>query len=441
MGQQEGLLPPARQRRELIDGEDYPLSTSPKEEIPLYSFSGWRQEHVQRALDDFEVGVLYQPHQMWLGMQRHSVVSHGVEARVTGVVDADFEWRKPKDCPQDLFDEWVARWGDAFDEDELASTVRNRIGLGVVPAQCSWTVGESAYWLRRCHAFDSGNLMWFPTPSRRYKLATMDGQETIEDDCDPWVLFKERAASYPHLYGAARSLARDWWLGQEAERLEAVYGRRCGNPVWKVTGPVEQRSPTDDRNDFKRLVTMAQKMLGNGVFEALKFPPNWDKGFDLEFVESKGLAHKVFDEIIFRTDTRITLKLMGAVDNTQGGRDGSRGRAQVHEKQTNKYLGADCKLTARTLYRIARKWCALNHFPAAWAPVPYFEVDPPEDQADLADVRSKYASAAQVYVDAAPKLQTMLQAQHPDAKIDMRQLLRDHQIPLIEPGDASPVET
>lgn len=431
---------------EPIAGLDYPISVNPFEEIPLYSFSGWRQPQVQAALDGFEVGAMIYPHQMFIAMLRDPVFSHGVEGRVTALVDADFEWRKPPDLPQAIFDEWVARWPDAFDENELASAVRLRIGLGLAPAQCIWTAAGTSYWLRRCHVFDTGNCTWFPM-DRRYKIVLMlSGMQNIDDDCDPWVLFKDRAASYPHLYGAARSLAFDWWCKSEATRLESLYGRRCGNPIWKVIAPVEQRAPTDSRNDYQRLVKMAQTLLGNGVFEALKFPPDWEKGFDLEFLEAKGEAHKVFDMIIDRADTNMTLKLLGAIDNTQGGRDGSRARADVHQKQTSKYLGADGRLTERTLNRISRKWCELNRWPITWAPKAHFVTDPPEDQGALAEVRVKYADSLQRLAtpgkDGAPSvleaLEAKLKGQDPTAAVDWKGLLEGAHIPLIEPGEQDP---
>lgn len=429
-----------------LPGMDFPLSVAPLLERPIRTFTGWRQQHVDAAVDAFDRGEMHLPHKMWLAMQKDAIISHGVETRVTALVDCEFEWRKPKDLPQALFDEWIARWPECFDEDSLATTLRDRIGLGVVPSQCIWTIGKQAYWLRRIKPFQTGNVV-YDEASRCYKIDTEEETYWLIDDCDPWVLFRERASHCPHLYGAARALSSDWWLSQEAIRLEALYGRRCGNPIWKVTAPIEQRAPTDgnaeqkgDRNDFQRLLQKTQRMLGNGVFEAFKFPPSWDVGYDLDFVESEGLAHKVFDVIIDRTDERKTLKLLGAVDNTRGGRDGSRARALVHEKKSSMYTGADGALTMRTMNRIARKWCEFNRFPVQWAPLAFFDTNPPEDHAQLADVRQKYAAAIGVLSDKLEVLDAKLQKQYPGSKVDYRKLLAAHQIPLSEPGEESPVE-
>lgn len=426
---------------ELIAGVDYPISTSPIAEPPLVSFSGWRQQQVQAAIDAFEVGAMAVPHQLYLAMLRSAIFSHGIEGRVAALVDADFEWRKPPDLPQELFDEWVLRWPDAFDENELANVTRQRIAMGVNPAQCTWTAGGTCYWLRRCHGLDTGNLSW-DFALWRYHIETYDqGQQIVEDDCDPYVLFKERAATYPHLHGACRSTATDWWCGMEAERLESLYGRRCGNPIWKVSGPADVRAPTDPRQDFQHLVRLATRILGNGVFQSL-IKNDGTKLYDLDFLEAKGEAHKVFDVIIDRTGMRITLKLRGAIDSTQGGRDGSRARADVHMKQENKYLGSDGRLTACILNRIAAKWCRLNRWPSSWEPKAHFDTQPPEDQRDLADVRDKYASALSKILGpdggALDQLEARLRVQDPQARIDVRKLLQQHQVPLIEPGEQDP---
>lgn len=433
---------PKRQRVRIQVEEDeepapapHPLSLTPIQELQLYGFIGWRQEQVKAAQEGFEGGSMMWPHLLYLAMQRDPVFSHGVETRVINQQETDLEWVKHPDLPQALFDEWVDRWPDACDDNEQASATRQRICLGVAPAQARWTAARSRWWLRRVETKDTGNLLWYPM-ERRYKIVTLsDGQLTIDDDGVPWILFKERASAYPHLLGACRSLADYWWLKHEGLQLRSNYGRFCGIPVKKVSTPAEQRNPTEGAPDVKSWLKKARDLLGNGVFQALKFPPNWETVWDLEFLEAKGEAHRVFDRIIDDSDDAMTLRLLGAMDNTRGGSQGSRARAEVHERQSNRYLGSDCKATARVYYRLARLWCQFNQIPQRLAPVPKFANEPPEDIKDGAMARQANADALTKFMLVREQVETKLQEQEPGAQIDMRQLLVQHRIPLREPGD------
>lgn len=414
----------------------YPVALSGVQELQLYSFTGWRSENVRAALAGFETGAMAQPHLLFLAMLRDPVFAHGIETRVIGQIACDFEWKKHPDLPQALFDEWNDRWPDVFDENELASSTRMRIGLGVVPAHVRWTAdSDGNWWPRRVETKDTGNLTWFPT-ERRYKIVTLyDGQLTVDDDACPWVLFKERASSYSHLHGAARSLAELWYLKGEATQLRSNYGRFCGVPIRKASTPVEQRAPTAGAPDVKAFLRRAQQLLGNGVFQALKFPPNWETVWDLEFLEAEGKAYEVFTAIIKAADEAITLRLLGATDNTRGGDQGSRARAEVHERVSNRYLGADCKLTARVFSRLARLWCSFNKIPRRLAPIPCFHYElPPDERAD-AEARERNAAALERLVASLPTLEQRLVAQDPAARVDYRALLLAHKLPLLEPGE------
>lgn len=392
---------PSADRDQPLSGVDYPSSTSEPGELPIYGFLGWRQHHVVRALEEIESGTMACPHQLMLAMLKDPEFRHGVETRVRGVINTDFAWQKAEQMPQHIFDEWCAMWPDAFDEDGLASATRQRICLGLAPGYGTWTYSDEldAWMLRRLTVHDTGNLTWFPV-ERRYKVVTLNrGQQTIEDDGDPWLLFREMASQYPHLHGACRTLGSWWWLKQEMNIYEALYGRVCTVPYKQVEGPAEQRATTDGRPDYEYLLKLAARLENNNVFPA----PIIDevRRFRLSLVEARGEAHKVCDVLTERCDRYFTLVLLGAIDNTQGGGAGSRARAEVHDKQTNKYLGADCKVTARTLSRVARKWCRLNGWPVAWAPIPRFADQPLADQKDQADAARSYGAAIQAYATAA----------------------------------------
>lgn len=418
--QRRAPQPPAPPRP--IAGQDFPLSLTSVDEMPIYGFAGWEMPQVQAALDGLKVGTMIGGHQLLLQMLEDPVFAHGLATRVMSLVGAPFELVKPEGLPQYHFDELVEMWPDLFSANDLASSAFLRVALGLAPAQALWGLSSSARWMPRVLVRDTGNLTWYQY-ERRYKFASRKGLLTVEDDGRSWVLFCELAAQYPHLHGAVRSLAVAWWIKQAMLRYMNNYGRVHGSPIRKVKGPAEQR----ESEDYKQLIKQAQMLFGGGVFTA----PQYANGvnFDLDLVEAKSTSHEIFGTAISLVDDYMTLRLLGAVDNTRGGGAGSRARAEVHERVTNRYLGSDCTVTATAIRKVMRRWCEYNGFPLSWAPIPKFEHAVPTDQKEEADTRRINAEALAKMVELAKVLDQA------GIKVNWRQVAIDHGVPLDEPGE------
>ena len=96
------------------------------------------------------------------------------------------------------------------------------------------------------------------------------------------------------------------------------------------------------------------------------------------------------------------------------------------------------KLTARQQYRLAREWCRFNRLPEMLAPRPCYHVEPPADKKELADANSANASAIDKITSNLDALELRLRKQDPTANIDIRKLLLDHGLSLVEPGGDEP---
>lgn len=407
-----------------------PLSVTPIDEVPIYGWSGWQMPDVQAALDQVRAGSLMAAHQLLLSMTEDPVFAHGLDTRTTALVQTPCRLVRPAGLPAPYFDALQASWCEVFSPGDLASSAHLRVALGVAPATATWELDDPlGVWMpRKIAVKDSGNLIWMP-PLRRFRFSSLShGQVTIEDDADPWLLFTELASQYPHLHGKLRSLAVVWWIKQAALRYLNNFGRVHGSPIRKVKGPAAQRESAD----FKALIEQAKKLFGGGVFTA----PQYDgPSFDLELVEAVSQSHSVFETAIRLADEYFTLRLLGAVDNTRAtGSQGSRARAEVHERVTNRYLGADCTVTSTALAKVMRRWCRLNGWPLSWAPPLVFDHNPPEDQQDLADVRAKNAGALAQLGQVLPTLAPQLAAA--GASIDYRRLLQEHGVPLRDLDEA-----
>lgn len=425
--------PPQAAPARPVPSQDYPLSVAPIDEVEIYGFAGWTMPDVQGALDNLKQGSLETAHQLLLQMTEDPVFAHGLDTRTTMLVNVPSRLVKPADLPEEAFAELQAGWPDFFGPHDLASSAHLRVALGVAPAQVIWGAQERlGLWMpRRLEVKESGNLSWSQA-LRRYRFSSQShGVVTIEDDADPWVLFTELSGSYAHLHGKLRSLAVVWWIKQACLRYLHNFARVHGSPIRKVKGPAAQR----ESKDFKELINQAKKLFGGGVFTA----PQYDgPSFDLELVEALSTSHSVFENAIRLADEYFTLRLLGATDNTRGGSQGSRARAEVHERATNKYLATDCVVTARVINRVLRRWCMLNRWPASWAPTLVFDYAPPADQVELADTRQKNAQALAQVVVALPTLKAELAAQDPTARIDVRGLLEAHGLRILTAPASQP---
>lgn len=416
-----------------IPGIDFPVGDPPPLDVPIYGYSGWGVAQVQNALDQIKVGTLIAAHQLLLEMQEDPVFSHGFDLRVKSLVETEFTLEKPlvPTSPEyeRAFEILVRNWQRVFNENDLAQSAKYRVPLGVAPATVRWWV-EDGCWLPEIRIKETGNIVWYQYENRFKFLSLNNGLITIENDGAEWVLFIELASKYPYLDGSIRPLATWWWVKQATMRYMHNFARVNGQPWKKVKCPAPQR----ETEDFRQVLLQAQSLQDNGTFAA----PQYKDGpsFDLELVETKGTG-EVFDKIINRADDYMTLRLTGALDNSRGGNSGSRARAEVHELQTNKYLGSDCRVTAAAIQKVLHWWCRYNRFPLAWVPKPVFHYEPPKDERDAAETRRLNSDALKNLAETLPALEAKLQEQSPGSKVDYKKLLLDSGVPVTDPGEQS----
>lgn len=418
--------------RRLIPGLDYPdeRGVLGLQEQAIQSWAGWQMPDVQAALDGARVGNLQAIHQLLLQMQEDPLIAHGLALRSSALVGTPFSLqRRRKELPEKAFRALQEHWPECFSDNDLATSVQYRVPLGVAPAQVTWHLADGL-WMPKIRLLETGNLRW-DDQIRRFRFQARDqGEIVIEDDGREWVLFCELAAKYPYLYGALRSLAVVWWIKAACLRYLHNYARVHGSPIRKVKAPASQR----ESEDFRALIKQAQALFGGGVFTA----PQYDgPSFDLELVEAESQSYGVFEQAIRLADNYITLRLLGAVDNTSGlSGAGSRARAEVHERQSVKFLGSDCRVTARPLVLVLRQWCRYNRFACEWAPVPQFDHAPAADQGALAETRGRNAQAIGMLADKLPLLEGRLKG----AEVDWKALLEEHGVPLREADEVAEAE-
>jgi len=364
---------------------DSPKSVYAHNDFWQLSYSGWTFEQVQSALDQSEQGVLREITQLMVAMMRDPMFYHGVMTRIMSFLGCPFLMKNTEGFPTDLYDTIRSEWKTILPKHTLATILKHRICIGVAPAEVFWYV-KNKRWLPKIRAKHPANL-FFNLNSKKYSYSGKDKIYIINPDGKEWILFQGLGEIAPYLDGACRALAVVWFLKQEAIRLWQNYARVHGTPIRKVTVPGQQR----ESDDVKLLVARAQKLLGGQVFTA----PMYEDGlkYDLSLVEATGNSYLTFVDLIALYDKYITLVLLGAIENTQSLPYGSRAKAEVAEKQTNKYLYSDCDEATPPLVPVFEAICEYNRIDTDLYPYCSFDGTTSGDLLMKAQVGAEHAKA------------------------------------------------
>lgn len=368
----------------------HPESYVPIQEAELIPEFGWTLESVQAALQAVSLGDLQPGQRLMMAMMRDPVVAHGVETRAETLIQVPRRWEKHPDCPGWYFDAWVDEWPMILKAGVHQQLAEFRTVLGVAPSNVTYLPDRTGrIWMPRVRQLEPCNLMWQSSPNdRRYYFTSIDaGRLPVEDTGERFLLWK-RAGRRPHLSGALLPLAVAWFTKQEALRAWPSHNRSHGKPQRLLKVPADQR----ESEDVRRLVAQAQSLLAGGV---MIMPQYRDQlpNFDFELVEAKANTYKTFEDLIKLCDAYITLVLLGATENTQGG-SASDAKAQTHDKVTLRKVKADCRSDEESADQLSRTVAAMNKLPEYLAPRLISDADPPEDQNQLAERQQKRGLAA-----------------------------------------------
>lgn len=386
-------------------------STAPEviEQEP-FSVFGWTLQRVQDARMAIDAGRMYVGHELMLAMTTYPAIKHGLKLRRDTLAQVPFYFEKPDGLSQEYFDQWVAHWPVSWPRPEQGLANGHKIMLGLSPLNTTWErhEGEALDWRPLVHVKEPGSVEWYET-QRIYRFQALVGAltETGKRAPDPvgplgqmgiidmwpldgarWLMLKEEPVR-PHQHGAARSMAVDWYYGSEAYRWHSSHNRIHGIEWVGIKMPMGQRETPDS----KSLLTTVTNL--DNSLRVIPLPQSDDKdkaSYGMEVFGAKTEAHKTFVSQYEKADDRITLLLLGAAENTQGG-GGSLAKAQTQDRVSLRLTKGDCAGIVEVHDQLARTACEANGIDPALAPRLMFSVDDPADQA-LATQKQEQAAAA-----------------------------------------------
>lgn len=385
-----------------------------------YGVFGWKLQRIQAALGAVERGEMGPGYELWLAMTRHPKIKHGLKLRRDTLTQVPFYFEKPPGCPQEFFDDWVANWPRCWPRPEQGQANGYKIGLGLAPLNVTWALQLTGYHRPTIHVKEPLCVEWYEQ-RRIYRFLARIG--ALGQDGKPlpievekngitglldmwplngqrWLMLQEEPLR-PHHHGALRSLAAAWHMSTESARWHSAHNRIHGMEWKGVKIPAGQR----ESEDAQSLLDACVAIENNGVIPI----PTFDKDkpqYGLELFASKTEASKTFQSLIDLSDSYITLVLLGAEENTQGG-EGNNAKAKTQDRVALRLTKGDCEGVIGVHDQLARLSCEANDIDPDQAPRLLATVEVPEDASLKAQCNEQNAAAAQAVAMAIAQIEAV----------------------------------
>ena len=294
--------------------------------------------------------------------------------------------------------EWA--WEDATAEGEAAPVWTLRLKVWH-PQFLEWD------WTKRVYRLQTDGLEGDPTSDRYIELPRTD--RDVHSD-GRWVLYTPYGYEHAWYYGLVRTLAmpylRRTWDTRDQARYNEIYGLMIRQIITPGTASSDAKT---------RLRNAVANMGSGGVVET---PQTATEKWDVAIKSPGTPGHEVFISSLDRIDRCIGNAILGQ------GASGKTGASLGNSvEQQDESVRDDLRRADAGVYAVLREqglwwWALHNYGDGSLAPTPRAALDPAEDE-------TAKATARQTTIAAAEMAQRV-----PD--VDVRQLLEDGGIPLVE---------
>lgn len=262
--------------------------------------------------------------------------------------------------------------------------------MGLSVAQLVWDTSDGR-WVPELQWWHP-QFVWWRQDIERLVANTKTGPVTIEPGDGQWFVHAPGGVYRGWMGGAVRSLALLTLLRQYALRDWARASEMYGLGVRKAYVPANC-DPADRDRFYQQLANL-------GAEAALLLPRGMpdQEGFDLDIAAPGGaFTGELFERLGARCDMGITLELLGQ-NLTSEVKEGSLAAARVHGDVRQDFLEADAVMLALDLWtQVVRPWAAFNHgAPLEDAPMPTWDVTPPEDKTEASQTLLTNAQALEI---------------------------------------------
>lgn len=367
-----------------------PIERSQFWPTPVPDFGPWSVSRVRNALRAHEAGDFTNSSMLADALDRNPRIRSALETRVLGLLGLPFTMKPAETFPRrsaPIARRMAPQWADIAPRAVLSQILRWEIRMGFCLCELVWRTSAKG-WVPKLHVVHPYHVRWSDS-DERWEVQTRDGMIVV-DLADPrWVLFA-RSEDRPWMGGVVRALGLENTIREHAVRDWARRSEVYGLPV--VLAKVPARSTETAKEMFSESIA---DMGSEGVL-TLPQGATPEASYDADLMEPHDSKGELFDSLIKRIDTDVTLAILGQ-NLTSEVSGGSLAAARVHDRVRVDYLESDAMLigdvgrrqiTARVvLYNDPRtieddneliQLDALDRA-RALAPTPFYDPTPPAD--------------------------------------------------------------
>jgi phage gp29-like protein len=354
--------------------------------------SGWAVQDVRNALVELAQGQFDRPAQLQDAIAGDSRVQSAMRQRSGGLLGRPIKFRLPRKFRKDsqakkCLRVWENHWPQMAAEPALIDLLETAHSLGFADGQILWDTSREI-WKPYLQSFNA-RYTYYHWEYRVHVAVTRDGMLPITPGDGHWLHHAPYGSYRGWMRGALRALAQ-WWLARSyALRDWARYCERHGFPILMYRTPFGA-DPSQIAAGQNQLKSLGQESILQvpGSVDVQKFGQ-----YNLEYLEPKDENWQAFKELIEQCNSEITLALLGQ-NLTSQVKEGSFAAARVHADVRQAILEADARALAHTVYvQVLRPFAALNFGNPNLAPIPEWDVSPPEDFQKKAQTLQAFAGA------------------------------------------------
>jgi phage gp29-like protein len=288
----------------------------------------------------------------------------------------------------------------------------NFVGIGL--AELLWEDRDAEVWVPRIKIWHPQFIQW-DWQKRVYRVITEGGiidlprtNKDVHSD-GHWLVYTPYGYQYGWLQGLVRCLGRLYmgrgWTYRDWFRQSEAHGKPVDMAIVPAAAPIDKK-----RQFFSQVANR-----GADTAVLVEHDEN-GRGYDLKFLEATGRTWEVFEKLLDRVNVDIAVAVLGQNLTTEI-QSGSLAAAKVSDRVRADFLRRDAETLTKTLHAQVLHWWALYNFnDAGLAPMPEFEIDPPEDDVQDATTLKLIAESLSVFKSA-------------EAPVDQREILERYNVP------------